>query len=322
MTRKILLMICIFSLISSVAFAAGTDKNATVTANITALSAVYDAGSGAQDLTLDKGGVGDLVKTVIGVYGIRTNSGHGSYTMSTPVAGSQGQVKSRAFVVTNWANDSDTITFVTASEAFTPQTGDTSVLADWLATTALDDYSEVMAEDADKVVAVSVTYPVGVVKGSTYNISIGASTAAGNVDTYSGYNGNSYGGYASRSAEATFYVDGAPYLELISRTSVVVAPGAQGSSVVPGAKIKYTIVLENKAPTATVGAMNITITDATPANTKYFAGEDSYIADNGVTFTAPAISNLATGAVTWAHSNTNALMIGSRITVNYTVVID
>lgn len=309
-------------LISGMAYAAGTTRTTDITAKVASLDATY-TGDATNDF--DKGSETNEVTAVTGVYGIRFKSvSPADYEEN----GGIGSLLTITYTVTNWGNDVDDIDYSTANESLEQASGDGSTSAAWLTNTTLDKTQDAsVAEDGDGVVAVSVTVPPNAVNNTTWNIEIVCS-ANGNpiVTQYTGFNSGDYGGDGQVTSNLMFVVAGTPYILLIDRTVEIDTTGmtdytGTADQPVPGAKLKYTIVLENNSTSGDAGAVDITLTDYTPDDTTYFAGEDSYTSDGDSTFTAPAISNGATGAVTWTQDG-GALDLGERVTFNYTVIID
>jgi uncharacterized repeat protein (TIGR01451 family) len=322
MAKKIIITFLIVLAVAGASWAAGTSEGTVITARAASLNATYDDGQGGAAQNLNKALLTDVDKAITAIYGLLYQAG--SSTIETVVAGGVNEHVTRLLTVRNNANTADAITCATSNAVLHQVAGDGSVLNDWLAGLSFGLSDPNPAEDADVAVTIGVTIPALAVNGTSLNIDLSADTASTPVGQYTGWNGTSYGGSAQQLRTATFLTQGTPYLEVVSRTSEVTAPAGYtggANDAVPGARIKYTVVVKNAAPTSSAAAANIAFNDQTPVNSTYYAAEPmSFTADDGVAFTT---ANVA-GALTWTQSNsgTNSLKVGSFVTLNFTVTID
>jgi hypothetical protein len=324
MIKRVLIAFMLLSLIAGASMAA-TSGGVVISARITSLNCTYSDSSLSTTWNIEKGAVADVESTVDDIFGLLASS------PAAVQSGGQGDTLTFTMTVTNQGNTTDSqITYATGNNSVELAAGDNSVTADWLANTSLSKVTDNLAEEEETVVSMSVLVPnTGVVNSTTWNIMLHALSGSTPIGTYSGYNGTSYGGEADVSENGVFVVSGIPFLEVISYTVTVSAPteyvsnGGAESDVVPGAKLKYTIVVENKRPTASASATYINFSDFTPDDTTYLGGADEMdaVADNGVAFD---VVTQSVGELTWEQSNSasNSLAVDSRVTFNFTVTVD
>ncbi len=330
MLKRTFILVLFVLCLAQTGFAAGTTAGDSVIARASSLNATYDDGISGLTQALDKTELSDASTQVLTVFGLLflSSGTSGISDIDQAVTGGVGTLLTRRMVVQNHANTLDAnLSYATGNYVLHKAAGDMSTEEEWLAATQLWWSATSLGEDADALVTVGVTVPAGVVNGTSWNILVSANTSSTPVRKYQGFNTTEYGGYESITKSATFEVYGSPYLEVVTRTVEVVAPTAGmqytggANDAVPGARLKYTIVIQNTAPTSSTAAKDIVFNDHVPVHTSYYAAAPmSFTADDGVTF---ATSNVS-GTLVWAQDNSavKALLVGSRVTLNFTVTID
>ncbi len=329
MRRGILIsavLVCVMFSIAGRSFAEdkpGTTAGTAIKALIASFNAEYSDGAETTSNVLNKETVTDTITEVQNIFGIRFVDVGGQLggNINLPISGGIGSTLSRVMVIENYGNTTDAqIHFATGNYLLQQAGGDDTSAALWLSKTGLSAPVGPYLEGDDLVVTISVVVPAGAVNGTTWNIIVSANTLSTPAGIYDGFNGENYGGYPVVTKNAVFLVAGTPYIEVITNNATL-TEGKSGAGAVPGSKILYTIVLENKAPTSTAAATYLVFEQTLPNNTTYYMPAPmSYVADNGVAFDVSS----ANSKLIWTQNNfvSNALKIGGRVTLNYTVTID
>ena len=280
-TIKLLTIFCFSFLIctalatSAHAVVAGTSAGTVITANATDLEITYtDTGSNVQPTV---NALADITATVSAIYGL--DGGTVAPDLDNVVLA--GNATTYTVYFRNVGNTSDTVSFNYDNVATINYQG---LPGSTWEVSPLSASSQLLSEFAVATVSFTVTASMDAGNGSKGFVTVNAITERTPVGAYTGFNTNLYGGAPTYSYTTTTTVSGPDVVIVTKNLVLVTAPTANGynggdNDVVPGAKLKYQVVLKNQGTTANAVALE----QAIPAHTDYLKGSMAVVGSAGIT---------------------------------------
>jgi uncharacterized repeat protein (TIGR01451 family) len=320
MKRSILLLIIAATLLSGV-WASGTAAGAIITAASTNIQLSYSDGAGGTSVkTADADGIADATNTVAKISGILDKGFATAMPLTSGIYA--GLVPSESYTIDiSLRNNGNANDDVVLSAALTGSNR-------WAVSTPA---TLNLIEDQLEAMTLTVV-PTGVGGGAfaferatvDTTVALVDQTAVASYNPFAdAYKDTTleaiYGGAASFSNQFVFEAMGYN-LRVLSRAGAVVADPLGGTAAIPGAIIRYTIVVENQS---SAPAIDVTVRDVVPNNTHLYTQapyapviSEAALAGNTA---AEANANQATGTLTF--NNLDIPAYGTA-TINYNVTID
>ena len=334
-TIKLLTIFCFSFLIctalatSAHAVVAGTSAGTVITANATDLEITYtDTGSNVQPTV---NALADITATVSAIYGLDGGALDITSTLSKSLLA--GNAVNYTVYFRNVGNISDTVSFDYNATTINYQ----GLPGSTWSVSPLSASSQLLSEFAVATVSFTVTASMDAGNGSKGFVTVNASTGSLPVGAYTGFNTNLYGGAPTYSYTTKTTVSGPDVVIVTKNLLLVIAPTANGykggnNDVVPGAKLKYQVVLKNQGTTANA----VSLEQAIPAHTDYLKKSMTVVGSAGIGATKQYIisgvpaddslaSNVTDSTVSKIRFSFTEMKDGSStpkyVTLNYTVVV-
>ncbi len=304
--KKLIGSLLVLTILCSAVFASGTRVNTII--NAVAADIVLNYAGNTKNATAD--GLTDITSNVAAIHGLLETQANVPALLTDLVDGTY----NFDFAYLNRSND-DVI--VDINQVFTPDArghwtvsadeGTKNILEDQIATWNIAVVGALLESLEPATLSVTAKIQGGGLNVVSYNAFAGA---VGDML------GGAYGGTDAIAHTYSLIALGAD-VTILSRTSVITDP-LLGSNPIPGAKIKYTVVVQNNNAARIVGAE---ITDRVPNNCHFYDTDAATITgtENDLTVVKPTGTGAAGTAITYSNMNIGP---NATLTMEYTVTID
>lgn len=308
--KKLLIVTGLVLMLTSAVYASGTAANTTIEALGSNIVVSFTGGSTAGGVTQNWSG------SVLAIHGLLENNITGG-TNRTDVA--VGADQTFAFEYRNRSNQAVVVRMDSTLTQAAARWSMTDDATKNIAEDALETFTAIVNADTPEALEL-VTLDVTTLIESAANMPLNVVSYNAFANAVGDMQNGAYGGLGTFSHQYTLQAQGYDRISVVSRAAAI--DGAQGTAVIPGAKILYTITVRNDSSSV---ATDISIADVIPNSCHlYFNDAPAVIGEVGDTWTtagfAPQANTTAAGAtVTFSGLDIPA---NSTITLSYTVTID